>query len=365
MKEITVEELQTIKNPIIIDIRSPIEFKDGSIPNAINIPLFTDKEREEIGTIYKHEGQSSAKWRAMEFVSPKIPALLKQIQEAMQNGDELVIHCWRGGMRSKAVVTFLEFAGINAMRLTGGYKAYRQYILKQIPTMFPERAVVLHGFTGVGKTEVLKKMKSLGYPILDLEEMAAHRGSIFGTIGLGEGNNQKIFDSLLYKGLQEIQGSAYFVMEAESKRIGKAVQPEELMDKKMKGINIYIHTSLEQRVIQLVNEYVLPYQNEPWYHDQISIGIEKILRRIKDQDKKKALLQTLENKDYQTMIGILLEHYYDPRYDHATLEYDGKFIDVYADDANHARRIVMAEIDKLFGNKKEVFEGITVKNRRI
>ncbi|MBY0146023.1 tRNA 2-selenouridine(34) synthase MnmH [Neobacillus niacini] len=357
MKEITVEELQTLKNPAIIDIRSPIEFKDGSIPEAINIPLFTDKEREEIGTIYKHEGQAAAKWRAMEFVSHKIPSLLNQIKEAMSNGEELVIHCWRGGMRSKAVVTFLEFAGIYAMRLTGGYKAYRQYILQQIPAMFPERAVVLHGLTGVGKTEVLKNLKSLGYPILDLEEMAAHRGSIFGTIGLGEGNNQKIFDSLLYKGLSEIKGSAYFVMEAESKRIGKAVQPEELMDRKMKGINIYIHTPIEQRVKQLVNEYVLPYQNEPWYHDQISIGIEKILRRIKDNEMKKALLQTLENKDYQEMIGILLEHYYDPRYDHATLEYDGRFIDVYAEDSNDASMKVMGEIDNLIVKKKEVFEG--------
>jgi tRNA 2-selenouridine synthase len=357
MKEITVEELQTIKNPIIIDIRSPIEFKDGSIPEAINIPLFTDKEREEIGTIYKHEGQAAAKWRAMEFVSPKIPSLLNQIKEVMSNGEELVIHCWRGGMRSKAVVTFLEFAGIYAMRLTGGYKAYRQYILQQIPKMFPERAIVLHGLTGVGKTEVLKKLKSLGYPILDLEEMAAHRGSIFGTIGLGEGNNQKIFDSLLYKGLREIEGSPYFVMEAESNRIGKAVQPEELMDRKMKGINIYIHTPIKQRVKQLVNEYVLPYQNETWYHEQISIGIEKILRRIKDNEMKKALLQTLENKDYQEMIGILLEHYYDPRYDHATLEYDGMFIDVYAEDSNNASMKVMAEVDKLFVKKKEAFEG--------
>jgi tRNA 2-selenouridine synthase len=260
-------------------------------------------------------------------------------------------------MRSKAVVTFLEFAGIYANRLTGGYKAYRQYILQQIPTMFPEKAIVLHGLTGVGKTEVLKKLKAFGYPTLDLEEMAAHRGSIFGTIGLGEGNNQKIFDSLLYKGLQDIQGSTYFVMEAESKRIGKAVQPEELSDKKMRGINIYIHTPLEQRVKQLVNEYVLPYQNEPWYHDQISIGTEKIIRRIKDNEMKKVLVQSLENKDYLEIISILLERYYDPRYDHATLEYDGNFIDVYADDFDDASIKVMAEINKLMVKKKVVFEG--------
>src|SRR3954463_12068251 len=152
MKDITVEELQTIKNPIIIDIRAPIEFKDGAIPGAINIPLFTDEEREVVGTIYKQEGQAAAKWRAMEFVSPKIPSLLQQIKEAKSHGEGLVVHCWRGGMRSKAVITFLEFAGIYAMRLEGGYKAYRQYILKQIPTMFPEKAIVLHGLTGVGKT---------------------------------------------------------------------------------------------------------------------------------------------------------------------------------------------------------------------
>ncbi|MFL6557162.1 MAG: tRNA 2-selenouridine synthase, partial [Bacillus sp. (in: firmicutes)] len=178
-------------------------------------------------------------------------------------------------MRSKAVVTFLEFAGIYSWRLVGGYKEYRHYILQQLPTMLPNKAIVLHGLTGVGKTEVLKMLKKEGYPILDLEEMAGHRGSIFGTIGLGDGHNQKTFDSLLYKGLQEIKDADYFLVEAESKRIGKAVQTEELMNKKMLGININLNTPIEQRVNHLVGEYVLPYQDESWYFEQISDGIEK------------------------------------------------------------------------------------------
>jgi tRNA 2-selenouridine synthase len=346
MKEITVENLFTLKTPIIIDIRSPIEFKDGAIPGAINVPLFSDEERHEIGIIYKHEGQAAAKWRAMELVSPKIPELLHTIKDHHTNG-ELVIHCWRGGMRSNAVVTFLEFAGIYAWRLIGGYKAYRHHILEKIPTIIPQNAVVLHGMTGVGKTEVLKLLKQRNYPILDLEEMAGHRGSIFGTIGLGEGHNQKTFDSLLFKGLQEIQGSNYFLVEAESKRIGKAVQPEELMDTKFKGINIYIHSPIEQRVQQLISEYVLPYENEPWYESKILSNMEKVLKRVRDLEVRNKLLSYLDEKNYYELIRILLEHYYDPRYDHARQEYEGEFFDIFADNPVDAAEKVEKKLTDL------------------
>jgi len=346
MKVITVDELLKLKEPVIIDIRSPIEFKDGAIPGAINVPLFSDEERQEVGTIYKHEGQAAAKWKAMEFVSPKIPVLLKTIKSYQTNG-ELIIHCWRGGMRSKAVVTFLEFAGIYAWRLLGGYKAYRQYILEKIPFIIPNQAVVIHGMTGVGKTEVLKLLAQSGFPVLDLEEMAGHRGSIFGTIGLGEGHNQKIFDSLLFKGLQEIMASNYFLVEAESKRIGKAVQPEELMEVKFKGINLYIHSSLEQRVKHLVSEYVLPYEQEAWYHEKISLGIEKVLKRVKDVEIRKRLMELVQEKSYQEMILILLEHYYDPRYDHARQEYEGEFFDIFAKNPVDAAVKIAAKLDEL------------------
>jgi len=346
MKELHVENLYKLNNPIIIDIRSPIEFADGAIPGAINVPLFSNEEREIIGTIYKQEGQAAAKWKAMEFVSPRIPALLQTIKSYHTDG-ELVIHCWRGGMRSKAVVTFLEFAGIYAWRLEGGYKAYRHYILEQIPTMIPEKAIVLHGMTGVGKTEVLKILKNNGFPILDLEEMAGHRGSIFGTIGLSDGHNQKTFDSLLFKGLQEIYGSQYFLVEAESKRIGKAVQPEELMSVKFNGLNIYIHTPLEQRVKQLVAEYVRPYKHEPWYEEKITLGIEKVLKRVKDPNIRKRLIDSLDDKNYREMILILLEHYYDPRYDHARHDYVGEFIDIYAENPVDAADKIAAKLTNL------------------
>jgi len=346
MKELHVENLYKLNNPIIIDIRSPIEFADGAIPGAINVPLFSNEEREIIGTIYKQEGQAAAKWKAMEFVSPRIPALLQTIKSYHTDG-ELVIHCWRGGMRSKAVVTFLEFAGIYAWRLEGGYKAYRHYILEQIPTLIPEKAIVLHGMTGVGKTEVLKILKNNGFPILDLEEMAGHRGSIFGTIGLSDGHNQKTFDSLLFKGLQEIYGSQYFLVEAESKRIGKAVQPEELMSVKFNGLNIYIHTPLEQRVKQLVAEYVRPYKHEPWYEEKITLGIEKVLKRVKDPNIRKRLIDSLDDKNYREMILILLEHYYDPRYDHARHDYVGEFIDIYAENPVDAADKIAAKLTNL------------------
>lgn len=346
MKDLSIEELLSLKRPIIIDIRSPIEFKDGAIPGAINIPLFSDEERQEVGTIYKHEGQAAAKWRAMELVAPKLPKLLQTIKSYHTNG-ELVIHCWRGGMRSKAVVTFLEFAGIYAWRLIGGYKAYRHYILEKTPGLLPKQAVVIHGMTGVGKTEVLKILKRRGYPVLDLEEMAGHRGSIFGTIGLDDGNNQKTFDALLFKGIQEIQGADYFLVEAESKRIGKAVQPEELMDIKFKGINIYLHSPLKQRVKQLVSEYVLPYEQEEWYHEKISLGVERVLKRIKDAEVRKKLNELVMERNYQELIPILLEFYYDPRYDHARQEYEKEFIDIFADTPLEAAEKISEKLEEL------------------
>ncbi|MCM2532002.1 hypothetical protein NDK43_05875 [Neobacillus pocheonensis] len=145
-------------------------------------------------------------------------------------------------------------------------------------------------------------------------------------------------------------------MEAESKRIGKAVQSEELMTKKMQGLNIHLHIPIEQRIKHLVSEYVLPYENEPWYYDKISDGLDKVLRWVKSEEIKKMLVETLVNRNYQEMIRILLEHYYDPRYNHARKEYEGEFIDIFAEEPNEAAEKIAIELKNTLFKRDKTLE---------
>ncbi|UII54321.1 tRNA 2-selenouridine(34) synthase MnmH [Cytobacillus spongiae] len=336
MKDITVEQYIELTRPIIVDVRSPIEFEEGAIPNAVNIPLFTNEERTEIGTIYKKESAAEAKWKAMEIVSPKIPSILNEIKLLMNSGFQPVIQCWRGGMRSGAVAQFLEFAGIPSLRLQGGYRAYRQYILKQIPQLLPEHAIILHGMTGVGKTEILNELSKQGYPVINIEQLASHRGSVFGDIGINQGRTQKDFDAWLYHELKNLKDSPYFIMEAESKRIGRVVQPEALLQIKLRGVHIDVTADLTQRVKRIYREYVFPYENETWFLPKVEEGLSVIEKRMKDKAIVEELKKAANEKNYKVIIEKLLTHYYDPRYDHKTLEYKGSFISIQSNELNQA-----------------------------
>jgi tRNA 2-selenouridine synthase len=331
LNEINIEQFLKMDNAIAVDVRAPIEFADGAIPGAINIPLFTNEERAQIGTIYKQIGQEAAKWKAMEIVSPKIPAIMTELRNLIDKGYHPVINCWRGGMRSKSVCTFMDFSGLPSLRLTGGYKAYRQFTLEKISELLPEKAVVLHGKTGIGKTQVLHQLQAKGYPVLDLEAMAGHRGSIFGSIGLGEGNNQKTFDALLFNALKQLKDAPYFIIEAESKRIGRAVQPEELLYKKETGFHLYLDASINRRVHLIFNEYVRPYAHEFWFKEKVETALSKIAKRLNNNDKLNELHFYLQEENWQSLIQLLLEEYYDPRYDFKRSEYIGNFIPIDAE----------------------------------
>lgn len=314
-KDITLEELRLLMNKkkiTVIDVRSPSEYKDATLPGSLNIPLFNDQERAEVGTLYKQSSVQAAKERGLAIVSAKLPAFIKSFAEIQ--GDK-VVFCWRGGMRSKTTATVLSLMDVHAYRLTGGYKAYRKWVLDELEGFASTpKSYVLHGLTGTGKTSLLRRLKKKGYPVLDLEGMAGHRGSIFGQIGL-EANNQKTFDSLLLEELITVKDSPYVLFEAESKKIGKVTMPEFLAQQKETGTQIWIEMPMQIRVQQIMEDY----RPEAFKEDYIAA-----FRRIKSRIHVPVAAEIeghLLSDRFADAIALLLEYYYDPKYEHSASQY--------------------------------------------
>ncbi|NGQ96196.1 tRNA 2-selenouridine(34) synthase MnmH [Brevibacillus sp. SYP-B805] len=334
----------------LIDVRSPGEFARDTIPGAVNIPLFSDAERAQVGIMYKQQGQQAAQWLGMQIVSPKIESLMKAIrQRAEETGEEPTIFCWRGGMRSRAMATFATFSGIPVRRLIGGYRAYRQHVVKTIvPYELKVPLVLLHGMTGVGKTELLRRLEARGLPVLDLERMAGHRGSVFGHIGKGRPANQKMFDARLFETLRRFRTAPFFLMEAESKRIGNAVLPAFLMDAKERALHVDVTAPLDVRVERLYQEYVLPFAWRPDYQDSVMAAYAGIARRIPTAQSH-LLREAIQSGDYRTAIATLLVYYYDPRYQNKRNAYVGSFTEVDATDLNQAEERIVRYLEETLG----------------
>ncbi len=298
----------------LVDVRSPIEFMESAIPTAVNIPIFNNKERAIVGTLYKQRGKAAAKWRAMEIVSPKIPSLMREIHSLGQNGTIPLIYCWRGGMRSKSIAQFATLAGLNVARLVGGYRAFRQKALQMIPQLLPPKVVVFHGMTGTGKTDILLSLKEKGYPVIDLEALANHRGSLFGAIDGRVPHNQKTFDGLLFLQLLALQHSPYIIIEGESKRIGHAVQPEELLHHQKTALHLFVSATLSQRKQRIYKEYVEPHLSDKNFHSRVTEAFRYVKKRLKPESVKYEIEQALYEKNYDKFIEKLMIYYYDPRY---------------------------------------------------
>ncbi len=331
---------------LFIDVRSPKEFQEATIPGAINIPLFDNDERAKVGTIYKQEGQNKAVDLGVEIVSPKIPQFINKIKANLQSNQKPVFFCWRGGMRSKAMATFFSLVNKGYVyRLEGGYRAYRGYILKKInDTEIQIPTFILHGMTGVGKTILLYKLFDLGVNVLDLEGFAGHRGSIFGGIGHVSPKNQKTFDSKIYHFLRNINDQTEMVIEAESKRIGKVMVPENILTAKENGYHILIEASVEKRIERIISEY------EPEkYKDSINDALTRLEMRL-PTDIRTNLFTALAKDDYDTIVELLLKYYYDPRYQHSTDQYTGPFFTVNSDDLDYAAQQIATYIQKVLTN---------------
>ncbi|BCG59241.1 tRNA 2-selenouridine(34) synthase MnmH [Paenibacillus sp. URB8-2] len=314
-QDISLEELRALKERkemTIIDVRSPSEYRDATLPGSLNIPLFDDAERAEVGTLYKQTSIQAAKDRGLELVSAKLPAFIRQFGEIPGNK---AVFCWRGGMRSRTTATLLSLMDIHVYRLTGGYKAYRKWVVETLESYdFKPHSYIIHGNTGTGKTALLHRLQHNGYPVIDLEGMAGHRGSIFGQVGL-HANNQKTFDSLLLEKLVTLEQSPYVLFEAESMRIGKVVMPPFMGRQKETGTQIRIELPLEARVAQIMLDY-RPHEHQ----EEILAAFRRIKSRIHVPIAAE-IDRSLTTGNFENAVLLLLEHYYDPKYDYTFEQY--------------------------------------------
>ncbi|HEU0264554.1 MAG TPA: tRNA 2-selenouridine(34) synthase MnmH, partial [Geobacterales bacterium] len=193
-----------LESHCVVDVRTPLEFSDDHLPGAINVPLLTDDERVEIGTLYKQQGPLVARRRGLERTAHRFPAMVEQISTAA-NGRPLLVYCWRGGLRSGTVAAILDLTGFEVIRLEGGYKGFRQQVTSFFEPYLPQGpVVVIHGMTGIGKTTIISHLKGSQLAVVDLEALASHRGSAFGELGLTQNLSQKRFETLLWDELRRI-----------------------------------------------------------------------------------------------------------------------------------------------------------------
>ena len=196
LKKINVSKFLELSEIIpIADVRSPSEFSFGHIPGAVNIPLFDDEEREAVGTKYKKEGRLPAILEGLKYTGPAMSSKLKQALKIAKNG-KLLIHCWRGGMRSEAMAWFFSLGDIEIEVLDGGYKSYRHHILENLSEK--RKIIVLGGMTGSSKTYILKYLNKMGQQVLDLEGLANHKGSAFGALGQLPQPSTEQFSNMLF-----------------------------------------------------------------------------------------------------------------------------------------------------------------------
>ena len=307
IREINVQDLEKITNAVLIDVRSEGEFAEATIPGAINLPLFNDEERTQVGITYTHESPAQARELGLRLVSPKLPSLVKRAQELAEQGS-LVVFCWRGGMRSKAFSQVLDLMGIPVYRLLGGYKAYRKQVLEYFQSALPFHVVVLRGNTGVGKTDMLGRLRQDGYPAIDMEGLANNRGSVFGDVGLGAAPTQKAFESLLYEELQHFKNWPYIIVECESRRIGRVTLPQLFFQAMQDGTQVLVYDFMGNRVKRLHREYTAMPES--------IFEIRKALQRlVKTLGRiKVAELNDLLDRDEEEFTRRLLVEYYDLLY---------------------------------------------------
>lgn len=272
--------LELAQSHPVIDVRSPGEYTHAQLPGAHSMPLFTDEERKVVGTTYKQVSREAAIKIGLDYFGPKMRPMVEQVEGILQTSNSklqtstsrtILVYCWRGGMRSGAVSWLLDMYGFTVYTLAGGYKKFRNHVLGSFKE--PYQFNILSGFTGSGKTELLKTLKEKGQPVVDLEDIAKHKGSAFGNIGMPPQPTQEMFENLLYMELAALTNDSRlktpaFVeasvdkpdshriwLEDESQRIGLVNIPSDLWKTMRRSPVYYLDIPFEERLKHIVPEY--------------------------------------------------------------------------------------------------------------
>ena len=334
----------------VVDVRSPGEFLHAHIPGANNIPLFSDEERKTVGTAYKQQSREVAVKMGLEYFGVKMKGMVEEAEKIIDNWQLaiskrqrniiqpdkspllpkafgthcLLIHCWRGGMRSAGVAWLLDLYGFKVYTLTGGYKAYRKWVLAQFEKDYPLH--IIGGYTGSGKTLLLKELEKSGHAIIDLEGLASHKGSAFGALGEGFQPGQEMFENLLAGKLGDTGNwkldkcSQYQAnldlnpqpairspqpiiwLEDESQRIGNLQIPMPFWFNMRKSQVYFLDIPFEERLHYLCGEY------GKFDKEKLVNAIIRIQKRLGGLETKNAINHLLENNT-EACFGILLRYY--------------------------------------------------------
>ncbi len=289
----------------ILDVRAPAEYAQGHIPGALSLPLFSDEERARIGTAYKQVNPDKAVLLGLDFFGPKLRTLVEQAQQ-LAPGQEVRLHCWRGGLRSGAVQWLLELAGFRVNLLDRGYKDYRRWAAAEFAR--PRQWRVLGGYTGSGKTLVLHELAARGQAVLDLEGLARHKGSAFGSLGQGPQPTQEQFENDLAAALGALPEGQPVWVEDESRSIGHVHIPPPLFAQLQAAPLLVLDVPRAARVPKLAEEY--------GRHDAGALAgaVLRLRKRLGGLATKDALAAIAED-DMDRMVDLVLA-YYDKTYAH-------------------------------------------------
>ena len=309
---ISIEDIEKRADGLpVIDVRAPAEFTHGHIPGAVSLPLFSDEERARVGTTYKKQGREAAILLGFELTGPKWSGFIRRALELAPQ-KKVVLHCWRGGMRSSAMAWALDLYGFEVYLLQGGYKSYRRWTARQWEKNYD--LLVIGGMTGSGKTRILQQLKDIGEQIVDLEDLAQHQGSAYGSLNRLVQPTQEQFENDLASTLSKLDVARPIWIEDENQNIGSCLLPKSFWGQLKNAFHFDLQVPLEQRITALVQEYGALDK------DFLISCTERIKKRLGLEQTKNAIVAIGEDRMADFIRQVLV--YYDKAYRRALSDLD-------------------------------------------